>query len=90
MRRVLLVGGGRDGERITMNDQEEYIRMVNKVAPAEFYRNPPTPEVAVCGVTTYKLERFQAGDAVQWVAYPVGTSPEHGLTMLMAGYVGNS
>lgn len=89
MRRVLLVGGCRDGDRVQVSDEYcEYIRMPAKVQLETLLSNPNP--LATVDVTTYKLERFQCGNTTVWVAYPVGISPEHGLSMLLAGYVGNS
>lgn len=89
MRQVLLVGGVADGRRIPVeHDTQTRVRMAASRTMFQWY-NRPADDMCTLQETTYQLERFQAGRTVMWVGYPIGTSPAHGLAMLMAGYVGS-
>lgn len=90
MRQVLLVGGVADGRRVSVDiDGQTHVRMQAWRTIHDWYSRPPIEFRESAQETTYRLERFQAGHAVMWVGYPTGTCLEHGLAMLMAGYVGS-
>lgn len=88
MKRVLLVGGPRDGDRITVRDARPYVTLPPRLTLQALIESGTPPEHHYNCV--YRLERFQTGRTVVWVGYPQGTTSEHGLEMLLAGYVGNS